>query len=144
MRTGLPERRTQRLLVTNNEVGLEESEKKTKHTLMSRHRKGGKKTKHTLMSRHRKGGHSHSTKTAIAPFRIWQKERHKRIKLHIHEEILSRLNLGKACCRSVQNLSFLLLYENVKIKTYVTTLLFVVSYGRETRFVILREEPSLP
>ena len=48
----------------------------------------------------------------------------------IQEEIKSRLELGNACCYSVQNLlSSRLLFKNVKIKIYRTIILPVVLYG---------------
>jgi hypothetical protein len=51
----------------------------------------------------------------------------------IQEEIKSRLNSGKACYHSVQNLlSSRLLSKNVKVKIYKTIILPVVLYGCET------------
>jgi hypothetical protein len=51
----------------------------------------------------------------------------------IHEEIKSRLNLGKACYHAVQYLfSSHLLLKHVKIKIYRTIILTVVLYGCET------------
>jgi len=59
----------------------------------------------------------------------------------IQEEIKSRLKLGNACYRSVQNLlSSSLLSKNLKIKIYRTIILPVVLYGCETWSLILREE----
>jgi len=60
------------------------------------------------------------------------------------EEIQSRLNSGKACCLSVQNiLCSTLLHENIKIKIHRTIILFVVLCGCETWSLILREERRL-
>jgi hypothetical protein len=51
----------------------------------------------------------------------------------ICEEIKSMLNLGNACCNSVQNLlPSSLLSSNIMIKTYLTVILPVVLYGCET------------
>jgi hypothetical protein len=58
----------------------------------------------------------------------------------MHEEIKKRVNLGNACCYSVQSvLSSHLLYRNVKVKTYRTIILQVVLYGCETWCLTLRE-----
>jgi hypothetical protein len=62
----------------------------------------------------------------------------------IHEEIKRRLNSGKACYLSVQNLlSSRLLSKNLKIRIYKTIILPVVLYGCETWSLTLREEHSL-
>ena len=59
----------------------------------------------------------------------------------IQEEIKSSLKSRNACYHSVQNiLSSGLLNKNVKIKTYITIMLPVVSYGCETWSLTLREE----
>jgi hypothetical protein len=59
----------------------------------------------------------------------------------IQEEIKSRLKSGTACCHLVQNLlSSSLLFKNLKIKIYRTTVLPVVCYGCETWSLTLREE----
>jgi hypothetical protein len=56
----------------------------------------------------------------------------------IHEEIMSRLNSGDACCQSVQNiLSFRLFSRNLKIKTYNKTAILPVLCGFETLSVTL-------
>jgi hypothetical protein len=58
----------------------------------------------------------------------------------IQEEI-KRLNSRNAYYNSVQNLlSSRLLPKNIKIRIYKTLILPVVSYGRETWLVTLREE----
>jgi hypothetical protein len=62
----------------------------------------------------------------------------------IQDEIKMRLNSGKACYHSVQNLlSFRLLSENLNIRIYKTIILPVVLYGRKTWFLTLREEHRL-
>jgi hypothetical protein len=62
----------------------------------------------------------------------------------IEEVIKSRLNAGNACCHAVQKiLSSLVVYKNVKIKTYKTIILSVVLYGCETWSLTLREEQRL-
>jgi len=51
----------------------------------------------------------------------------------VHEEIRSRLNMGNACCLSVQILlSSRLLSKDMKIKIYKAVMLPVVLYGCET------------
>jgi hypothetical protein len=62
----------------------------------------------------------------------------------IHEKIKRRLNLGRACHHSVQNLlSSHLLSKNIKIKIYRTSILPVVLYGCETLSLTLREKHKL-
>jgi hypothetical protein len=62
----------------------------------------------------------------------------------MHEEIKSRLNLGNACCHSVQSLlSSRLLSRNVKVKIYKTIILPVVLYGCETWSLTSREQHRL-
>jgi hypothetical protein len=61
----------------------------------------------------------------------------------MQEKIKSRLNLGNACCHSVQSLSSRLLSRNVKVKIYKTIILPVVLYGCETWSFTLREENRL-
>jgi hypothetical protein len=63
---------------------------------------------------------------------------------YIHKEIKNRLNLGNACCHSVQSLlSSRLLSTNVKVKIYKTIILPAVLYGCETWSLTLREEHRL-
>jgi hypothetical protein len=58
----------------------------------------------------------------------------------MQEEIKSRLNLKKACYRSVQSLlSSRLLSRNINIKIYKTIILPFVLYGCETWSLALRE-----
>jgi hypothetical protein len=62
----------------------------------------------------------------------------------IHVKIKRRSNSGDVCNRSVQKLlCSRLLFENVKIRIYKTTVLPVVLYGYETLSLILREEHRL-
>jgi hypothetical protein len=62
----------------------------------------------------------------------------------MQEEIKSRLKLGNACYHSVQNLlSSRLLFKNLKIKIYRTTILPLVLYRCETWSLTLREERRL-
>jgi hypothetical protein len=62
----------------------------------------------------------------------------------IHEEIKCRLYSGSVCYPSVQNhLPSRLLYKNLNIKVYKTTILPVVLYGCETWPLILRKEHRL-
>jgi hypothetical protein len=62
----------------------------------------------------------------------------------VEEEINGRLKSGIACYHSVQNLlSSSLLSENLKIKIYITIILFVGSYGCETWSLIWTEESML-
>jgi hypothetical protein len=61
----------------------------------------------------------------------------------IQVDIKRRLNSGKACCHSVQNLlSSRLLSKNIKIRIYKTIILPVVLYGCET-WSLRREEHGL-
>jgi hypothetical protein len=62
----------------------------------------------------------------------------------IQEEIKRRLNSGKACYYSVQNLlSSRLLSKNLKIRICKTIILLVVLYGCETWSLTLSEEHRL-
>jgi hypothetical protein len=62
----------------------------------------------------------------------------------IQEEIKRRLNSGKACYHSVQNLfSSRLLSKNVKVRINKSIILLVVLYGRETWSLTVREEHKL-
>ena len=62
----------------------------------------------------------------------------------IKEEIKHRLTSGNSCYHSVQNLlSSSLLFKNLKIKIYRTTILSGVLYGCETWWLMLREKRRL-
>ncbi|KAJ4441113.1 hypothetical protein ANN_10963, partial [Periplaneta americana] len=60
------------------------------------------------------------------------------------EEIKRRINMGNACCYSVEKLlSSSLLSKNLKVRIYKTVILPVVLYGCETWTLTLREEHRL-
>ncbi|KAJ4436719.1 hypothetical protein ANN_16851 [Periplaneta americana] len=60
------------------------------------------------------------------------------------EEIKRRINMGNACCYSVEKLlSSSLLSKNLKVRIYKTVILPVVLYGCETWTPTLREEHRL-
>jgi hypothetical protein len=62
----------------------------------------------------------------------------------MHEMNKNRISSGNTCDLSVQSLlSSHLLFRNVKLKTYKTIILPVVSYGCETWSLTLREEHGL-
>jgi hypothetical protein len=62
----------------------------------------------------------------------------------IEEEIKGRLNSGKACYHSVQNLlSSRLLSKNLKVRIYNTIILPVVLYGCDTWSLTVREEHKM-
>jgi hypothetical protein len=67
-------------------------------------------------------------------------EQHLTVQNCIHEEIKSRLNLGNACCHSVESLffSFCLLSRDIQFKIYKTIILPVVLYECETWSLTLR------
>jgi hypothetical protein len=101
-----------------------------------------------LVSRCQKTGQRQSIKTGNRSFESVAKFKYVGTTLTdqncIHEEIKSRLNLGNACCHSVQSLlSSCLLSRNVKVKIYKTIILPDVLYGCETWSLTLREEHSL-
>ena len=62
----------------------------------------------------------------------------------IREEIKRRINMGNACCYSLEKiLSFRLLSKKLKVNVYKTIILSVVLYGCETLSFNLREEHRL-
>jgi hypothetical protein len=62
----------------------------------------------------------------------------------IQEEIKRRLNSGKACYCSVQNLLFsCLMSKNIEIRLYETIILPMVLYGCKILSLALREEHRL-
>ena len=62
----------------------------------------------------------------------------------IHEEIKRKINMGNACCYSLEKiLSSRLLSKKFKVKTYKTIILSVVLYGCETWSLTLKEEHRL-
>jgi hypothetical protein len=101
-----------------------------------------------LMSRSQNSGQKHSIKIANRSFEDAAKFRYfgttPTDQNCVHDEVKSRLNSGNACYHSVQSLlSSRLLSRNVKVKTYKTTVLPVVLYGREIWSLSLREEHRL-
>jgi hypothetical protein len=79
---------------------------------------------------------------------MWQSsnifEQQKQIKILIHEEIKSRLDLGNARYHPVQNLlSSCQLSKNVNIKMYKIIILPVVLHECETLSLTLKEEHRL-
>ena len=62
----------------------------------------------------------------------------------IREEIKRRIYMGNACYYSLEKILLSrLLSKKLKVKTYKTIILPVVSYGRETWSLTLREEHRL-
>jgi hypothetical protein len=98
------------------------------------------KTKYMLLSHHQKAQHSITIDNRysenVAQFKyLGMTVTNQNL---IHKEIKRKLNSGKACYHSVQNLlSSCLLSKNVKIRIYKTIILPVVLYGT------LREEHRL-
>ena len=106
------------------------------------------KTKYMVMSRDQKARRSHSMKVDKSSFERVEEFKYFGTTLtnqnSIQEEINSRLKSLNACYHSVQNLlSSSLLSKNIKIKTYRTTILPVVLYGRETCSLTFKEEHRL-
>jgi hypothetical protein len=102
-----------------------------------------------LLSHHQNAGQSYDIKIGnnclphfnVAKFRYLGTITNQNL---IQEEIKSRLNSGNAYYHSVQNLlSSRLLYKNIKIRMYRTTILPLVLYGWETWSLTLREEQRL-
>jgi hypothetical protein len=130
---GTLKKNTEASLDASKEVGLEVNPEKTKYMLMSHGQKIGQK---------------HSIKIANRSFEVVAKFKYLGTTLtdqnFMHEEIKSRLNSGKACCRLVQSLlSSRLLSRNLKVKKYKTIILPVVLYGCETWSLTLMEEHRL-
>ena len=103
------------------------------------------KTKYMTVSQDQNAGQIHSMKTDNSSIERVEEFKYLGTILtnqnSIQEEIRSRLNLGNACCYSVQNLlSSRLLSKNLKIKIYRTIIQPVVLYGCETWSLTLREE----
>jgi hypothetical protein len=101
-----------------------------------------------IMSCHPNSGQNQNIRMANESFENVTKFKHLGTTLTnqngIHDEIKSRLNLGNACCYSVQNLfSSRLISKNLKIKIYKTVIFSVVLYGCETWSLTLREERRL-
>jgi hypothetical protein len=106
------------------------------------------RTKYMIMSRHQNSGQNQNIRIANELFQNVAKFKYLGTTLtnqnDIHDEINSRLNLGNACCYSVQNpLSFPFISKNLKIKIYKTVILPVMLYGCETWSLTLGEEHRL-
>jgi hypothetical protein len=100
------------------------------------------------MSRYKKAGQKYSAKIANRSFENMVMSNYLGTTLIdqncVDEEIKRRLYEGNACYHSVQSLlSSCLLYRNVRVKTYNTTILSVVLYGCESWSLTLREEHRL-
>jgi hypothetical protein len=124
---------TETLIDASKEVGLEINVEKTKYMLLSHHKN---------VSQNR------DIKIAKRSFENVSQFKHSGTTVTnqnlIQEEIKSRLNSGKACCHSIQNLlSSRLLSKNLKIRIYKTIIMPVVLHGCETWSLTLREEHRL-
>ena len=103
------------------------------------------KTKYMVTSRDQNAGRIHSVRIDNSNFERVEEFKYLGTSLinqnSITEEIKRRLRSGKACYRSVQNLSFSrLLFKNLKIKIYRNIILPVVLYGGEIWSLTLRKE----
>jgi hypothetical protein len=120
-------------LDASKEVGLEVNPEKTKYMLMSRSQKVGQKRSIEIAKR----SFEYIAKFKYLGTTITNQN-------HMHEEIKSRLNLGNACCHSVQSLlSSPLLSRKLKVKIYKTIILPAVLHGCETWSLTLREGQRL-
>ncbi|KAJ4438188.1 hypothetical protein ANN_14127 [Periplaneta americana] len=121
------------LLEASKEIGLEVNPEKTKYMIMSRDqnivRNGTIKVGDLSFEEVEKFKYLGATVTNINDTR---------------EEIKRRINMGNACCYSVENLlSSSLLSKNLKVRIYKTVILPVVLYSCETWTLTLREEQRL-
>jgi hypothetical protein len=106
------------------------------------------KTKCMVMFRDTNTRRSHDTKFENISFEMVEQFVYLgttlKSKNFTQEEIKSRLKSVNACYHAVQNLlSSSLLSKNIKIKTYGTTILYVVLYECETLSFTLRGERRL-
>jgi hypothetical protein len=121
------------LLEASRDIGLEINAEKAKYMIMSRHQKSGQ---------NQNIGTSNESFENVAKFKYLGTTLTNQN--DIHDEIKSRLNSGKACCHSVQNLFYSrLISKNLKIKICKTVILPVVLYGCEIWYLTLREEHRL-
>jgi hypothetical protein len=101
------------------------------------------------MSRHQNSGKNHNIKIANRSFENVTKLTYLGTavthQICINEEIMSRLNSGKVCYHSVQNLlSSFLLSKTLRIKTQKNNIILpVVLYGCEAWSLALGEEHRL-
>jgi hypothetical protein len=137
---------TYQLLVYADDVNLlddsENTIKEKSETLLETSRDIGleinaEKTKYMIMSCHPNSGQNQNIRIANESFENVTKFKYLGTTLtnqnDIHDEVKSRLNSGTACYYSVQNLlSSHLTSKNLKIKIHKTIILSVVLYGRET------------
>jgi hypothetical protein len=117
--------RTQTLTDVSKEVGLEVNTEKTKYILLSHHQTAEQ---------------NHDIKMGNRCFENVKQFKYLGTMITnqnlIQKEIKRRLNSGKACYHSVQNLlSSRLLSKKLKIKIHKTIILTVVVYGCETCFL---------
>jgi hypothetical protein len=124
---------TETLIHASKEVNLEINLEKTKYMLLSRHRNVGRNR--DIKIANRSFGKVSQLKylgTTVTNQNL------------IQEEIKRRLNSGKVCYHSVQNLlSSRLVSKNLKLRIYKTTILPVVLYGCESWSLTLREKHRL-
>ncbi|KAJ4428062.1 hypothetical protein ANN_24076 [Periplaneta americana] len=124
---------TEILLEASKAIGLEVNPEKTKYMIMSRDenivRSGKIKTGDLSFEEMEKFKYLGAAVTNINDTR---------------EEIKRRINMGNACCYSVEKLlSSSLLSKNLKVRIYKTVILLVLLYGCETWTLTLREEHRL-
>jgi hypothetical protein len=101
-----------------------------------------------LLSRHQKEGQNLDTKIENRSLENVSQLKYLKTTVTnqnlIPEEVKRSLNSDNACYHSVQNLlPSRLLYKNVKIRIYRSTILPVVLYGCETWSLTLRKEHRL-
>jgi hypothetical protein len=126
-------RKTENLIDSRKDVGLEVNAEKTRYMLMSHHQTARQNRDIKIVNR------CFENVTQFRYLRTTVTNQNL-----IHEEIKSRLNSGNSCYHSIQNLlSSHLLSKNIKIRIYRTVVLPVVLYGCETWCLALRVEHRL-
>jgi hypothetical protein len=121
------------LLATSKETDLKVSAEKTKCMFMAHEHSAGQSQKMKVDNK------SFESAAKFTYLRTTLKNQHC-----IHEEIMSRLNSGKACHHLFKNLlSSSLRSKNIKVKTHKTIILPVVLAGCDTWSLILREKHRL-
>jgi hypothetical protein len=102
------------------------------------------KTKYMIMSRHPNSGQNQNIRIAKEQFQNMAKFKHLGTTLinqnDYHDETKRRLDSGKACYHSVQNILSSCLIQKKEIKIYNTVIFSVVLYGYETLSLTLRED----